>query len=58
MALKDAESAKQLIFAIEVFTELGLLRFHGGRLVVVKGKKSDLKHSEIYCAVNALKEGS
>ena len=58
MALKGAESAKQLIFAIEVFTELGLLRFHDGRLVVVKGKKSDLKHSEIYCAVNALKEGS
>ena len=48
----------QIIFALEVFLELGFFRFERGRLVAVHGKKSDLKLSKLYCAVCALKEGS
>lgn len=49
-------SHEQLVFAIEVFCELGLLRFERGRLVPVRGKKSELTRSDIYNAVCALKE--
>ena len=44
-------SVRQLIFAIEVFTELGLLRFERGRLGAVRGKKTDLGRSVLYTAV-------
>ncbi len=47
---------RELIFAIEVFVELGLLRFERGRLVAVRGKKSDLSRSALYTAVCRWKE--
>ena len=47
---------RELIFAIEVFAELGLLRFERGRLVAVRGKKSDLARSALYTAVCKWKE--
>lgn len=48
---------RQLVFAAEVFLELGLLRpVHGG-FTAVAGKKTDLRLSKIYRAVCALKEG-
>lgn len=47
---------EQVVFAAEVFSELGLLTFESGKVIVAKGKKSDLNHSEIYRAVCALKE--
>ncbi len=49
---------EQVIFALEVFIELGFFHFERGRLVAVHGKKSELKFSKLYCAVCALKEGS
>ncbi|MDA6816333.1 hypothetical protein OSL60_29530, partial [Escherichia coli] len=33
---------RQVVFAAEVFCELGLLRFERGRLAVVRGKRSEL----------------
>ena len=47
---------RQVVFAAEVFCELGLLRFERGRLAVVRGKRSELSRSHIYSAVCALKE--
>lgn len=47
---------RQVVFAIEVFCELGLLRFGGGCLSAVSGKKSDLSNSRLYRAVCAIKE--
>lgn len=49
--------ARQVVFAAEVFLELGLLRPERGRLVAVPGKKTDLRLSAIYRGVCALKEG-
>ena len=51
-------SLQQVIFAIEVFSELGLFRFERGALVAVRGKRSELARSQIYRAVCALKESS
>ena len=51
-------SLQQVIFAIEVFSELGLFRFERGALVAVRGKRSELGRSQIYRAVCALKESS
>ena len=47
---------RQVIFAVEVFSELGLFRFEKGRLSAVKGKKTELNRSRIYTAVCAIKE--
>lgn len=47
---------QQVIFAIEVFAELGLFRFDRGALIAVPGKRSELGRSQIYRAVCALKE--
>ena len=49
-------SPEQVIFAAEVFAELGLIRFGGGKMSVVKNRKSDLALSAIYRSVCALKE--
>ena len=49
-------SARQAVFAAEVFCELGLLRFAGGALTAVGGKRSDLNKSALYRAVCTLKE--
>ena len=48
-------SAEQVIFAAEVFAELGLLRFAGGRALLPKGRRAELSDSAIYRAVSALK---
>ncbi len=50
-------SAQQLVFALAVFEELGLISTAGGRLAFVRGKKTDLSRSEIYNAVSRAKEG-
>ncbi len=41
----------QRIFALAVFRELGLIEIRGGRLSVIRGKKTDLNDSAIYRAV-------
>lgn len=48
--------AEQVIFAAEVFAELGLIRFENGKPSFPKGKRSELGLSAIYRAVCALKE--
>ncbi len=48
--------AEQVIFAAEVFAELGLIRFEGGAPSFPRGKRSELGRSAIYRAVCALKE--
>ena len=56
LAAKSDLPGRELIFAIEVFVELGLLRFDRGRLAAVRGKKSDLGRSALYTAVCRWKE--
>lgn len=41
----------QLLFAIKVFEELGLVSFAEGRLVIYRGIKTDLKNSSLYNTV-------
>ena len=41
-------SAAELVFALRVFEELGLISFAEGRLVVYRGIKTDLKNSALY----------
>ena len=48
--------ARETIFAAEVFAELGLLRFEGGKPAFPKGRRAELTHSALYRAVCALKE--
>ncbi len=47
---------KQLIFAMAVFSELGLIECSEGRLGVVRGKKTELSRSKIYAAALRLRE--
>lgn len=47
---------RQTIFAVEVFAELGLLRFEKGRICAERGKRTELSRSALYAAVCALKE--
>ena len=49
-------SMPQRIFALEVFAELGLIRFERGSALPVRGKKTDLQRSPLYRAVRALQE--
>ncbi len=42
---------EEFIFALTVFEELGLIAFENGKVTLIKGKKTDLNHSEIYGAV-------
>ena len=46
---------KQLIFAVEVFSELGFIRFESGKLNFVRGVRADLSQSRIYSEVCRLK---
>lgn len=48
---------EQLVFALAVFRELGLVELKEGRLHIVRGKKTDLNDSAIYSAVVRLREG-
>ena len=49
-------SLEQFAFALAVFEELGLVSLKGGRLNIVRGKKTELSASPLYCAVEKLKE--
>lgn len=51
-----AYPAEEVVFAAEVFAELGLVRFEGGKPSFPKGKRAELGQSAIYRAVCALKE--
>lgn len=46
----------QLLFALGVFAELGLLEFSDGRLHINRSAKSKLENSALYNAVNAARE--
>ncbi|MCM1546310.1 MAG: single-stranded-DNA-specific exonuclease RecJ [Clostridiales bacterium] len=50
-------SGEQLLFALKVFEELGLVNFAGGKINVVRGIKTQLTNSRIYNFVNSLREG-
>ncbi len=52
-----AENEKQLVFALAVFSELGLLSFGEGRLGIVKEKRAELTDSAIYSTALALTQG-
>ncbi len=43
-----------LLFAIKVFEELGLVEINGGKLEVIRGKKTALENSSLYNFVGAL----
>ena len=45
----------QTLFALEVFTQLGLVSFEGGKLTVYRGVKTELTNSPLYNAICALK---
>lgn len=47
---------RQIVFALEVFAELGLMRFERGGVYAAHGKKTELQASALYRAVCALKE--
>ncbi len=47
---------KEMLYAISVFMELGLIAFQSGRLVVFRGVKVNLEDSVLYRRVNRLKE--
>lgn len=47
---------KQFIFALQVFEDLGLVSFSGGKLIVYRGVKAELMGSPIYRKVCALQE--
>ncbi len=46
---------EQLIFALAVFEELGLISLEGGRLRVFRGKRTELTNSRVYRAVSRMK---
>ncbi len=45
----------QFIFAVQVFEELGLVAFSGGRLIVYRGVKAELNDSAVYRRIKSLK---
>ncbi len=47
---------RQFIFALQVFEELGLVSFGGGKLTVYRGVKAELSDSPIYRAVCDLRQ--
>ncbi len=47
---------KEFIFALNVFRELGLVAFNGGRLTVYRGVKAELNDSLIYKKICGLQE--
>lgn len=44
----------ELLFALKVFEELGLICFSEGRVVVYRGIKTELQNSQLYNAVSSL----
>lgn len=55
-ALAD-HSQEEVIFALAVFEDLGLISREGGHLRVIRGKKTELSNSEIYRACAKLLDG-
>lgn len=55
-ALPLAVSKKQLVFALAVFRELGLVSIEKGSLRMIRGVKTELGNSEIYTAVSRFTE--
>lgn len=57
VALKNdmGYSPRQTAFALEVFRQLSLINFEGGRLNVIRGVKTQLTNSELYNTVNDYK---
>ncbi|MBR7186498.1 MAG: single-stranded-DNA-specific exonuclease RecJ [Clostridia bacterium] len=49
-------SLEQVVFALAVFEELGLITLAEGRLKIVRGKKTELSNSVIYNTVSRIKE--
>ena len=49
-------SEEQLVFALAVFDQLGLIALENGRVRVFRGKKTELANSSIYSAVVRLQE--
>lgn len=47
---------EELVFSMAVFEELGLIDLKGERLMIVRGKKTDLMQSKIYSAAQKCKE--
>lgn len=54
--LKTNCRVSELLFAIKVFEELGLVSFAEGRLVIYRGIKTDLKNSALYNTVANLNQ--
>ena len=50
-------SVGQVVFALAVFEELGLISLAEGRLRIMRGVKTELTNSGIYNAVSHIKEG-
>ena len=55
LAAKDRFPPRQTVFALEVFAELGIVRFENGRVLASDRGKTDLSRSAIYAA--ALRQG-
>ncbi len=49
---------EQVIFALAVFCELGLISIGDGTLRIVRGRHADLEQSSVYTTVRRLKEGA
>ncbi len=47
-------SAEQVLFALKVFEELGLIAFKGGKLSVTRGVKTQLTNSQLYNFINSI----
>lgn len=45
---------KNFVFALEVFRQLSLINFEGGRINICRGAKTELTNSELYNIVNRL----
>ncbi len=51
LSAQSPYTAAELVFALKVFEELGLISFTEGRVVVYRGIKTDLKNSPLYVSV-------
>lgn len=47
--------AKQTLFALKVFEELGLITHKGGKITVIRGEKTQLTNSALYNYIDSLK---
>ncbi|MDE7400975.1 MAG: hypothetical protein K2N17_02860, partial [Clostridia bacterium] len=47
--------AKQTLFTLKVFEELGLITHKGGKIQVIRGEKTQLTNSALYNYIDSLK---